>query len=140
MKLVAQRVGVLAGIALIALLVAIELAPRFGSSSSASTTTVQAVPAPGTSWNEVRAGILPLSEKGKKTACGVTIGATTFGVAHPSLPCGTRIFVAYGHIQALTQVIARGPYVPGRGLDLTPALAVKLNIGSATDVRWRFAQ
>jgi peptidoglycan DL-endopeptidase CwlO len=139
-KLVAQRVGMLAGIALIAILVAIELAHRSGSSPSQSTPKVHAVPAPGTSWNEVRAGILPLSEKGKKTACGVTIGVTTFGVAHPSLPCGTRIFVSYGHIQALTQVIARGPYVPGRGLDLTPALAVKLNIGSATDVRWRFAR
>jgi rare lipoprotein A (peptidoglycan hydrolase) len=139
-KFVAQRVGVLAGVALIAVLAAIGLTHRFGSSSSSPTTTMQAVPAPGTSWNEVRAGILSLSEKGKKTACGVTIGVTTFGVAHPSLPCGTRIFVAYGRIQALTQVIARGPYVPGRGLDLTPALAVKLNIGSATDVRWRFAQ
>jgi len=40
----------------------------------------------------------------------------------------------------LTQVISRGPYVPGRGLDLTPALAVKLNISGATDVRWRFAR
>jgi hypothetical protein len=139
-KLVAQRVGVLAAVALIALLVAIELNHRFGNSSSATTATVRAIPAPGTSWNEVRAGILPLSEKGQKTACGVTIGATTFGVAHPSLPCGTRIFVAYGDIQALTQVIARGPYVPGLGLDLTPALAVKLKIRSAADVSWRFAE
>ena len=139
MRLVAQRVGVLAGVALIAVLVALALVHHFDSSPASTKRTVTAVPAPGTSWNEVRAGILSLTEKGRKTACGVTIGVTTFGVAHPSLPCGTRLFIAYGDVQVLTQVIARGPYVPGRGLDLTPALAVKLNISAATDVRWRFA-
>lgn len=140
MRLVAQRIGVLAGVALIALLAALALINHYDSSPSSTTRKVRAVPAPGTSWNEVRAGILSLTDPGKKTACGVMIGVTTFGVAHPSLPCGTRIFVTYGHTQVLTQVIARGPYVPGRGLDLTPALAVKLGIRGATDVRWRFAQ
>jgi hypothetical protein len=139
-RLVALRVGVLAGVALIAVLVAVALVNHFDSSQAQKKRTVTAVPAPGTSWNDVRAGILALTKKGKKTACGVAIGVTTFGVAHPSLPCGTRIFIAYGDIQVLTQVIARGPYVPGRGLDLTPALAVKLNISGATDVRWRFAR
>jgi rare lipoprotein A (peptidoglycan hydrolase) len=139
-RLVAQRVGLLAGVALLAVLGALALVHQFDSSPAPKKRTVTAVPAPGTSWNGVRAGILGLTEKGKKTACGVTIGVTTFGVAHPSLPCGTRIFVTYGNIQVLTQVIARGPYVPGRGLDLTPALAVKLNIAGATDVRWRFAR
>ena len=140
MRLLAQRVGVLAGVALIAMLGTLALMHRSNSSPSSATQTVKAVPAPGTSWNEVRAGILSLTDPGKKTACGVVIGVTTFGVAHPSLPCGTRIFVSYGHTQVLTQVIARGPYVPGRGIDLTPALAVKLKIRSAADVRWRFAQ
>ena len=140
MRLVAQRVGVLAGVALIAVLAALALLRHFGSSPTPAKRAVTAVPAPGTSWNEVRAGILALTEKGKKTACGVTVGVTTFGVAHPSLPCGTRIFIAYGDTQVLTQVIARGPYLPGRGLDLTPALAVKLNISGAADVRWRFAR
>jgi rare lipoprotein A (peptidoglycan hydrolase) len=137
---VVQRIGVLAGVALVALLIAVALVHEHNSGSSTTTRTVKAVPAPGASWNEVRAGILSLTDPGKKTACGVMIGVTTFGVAHPSLPCGTRIFVSYGHTQVLTQVIARGPYVPGRGIDLTPALAVKLKIRSAADVRWRFAQ
>ncbi len=140
MRLFAQRIGVLAGVALIAALGALALVHQLDSSPPRTTGKVKAVPAPGTSWNDVRAGILSLTDKGKTTACGVTIGVTTFGVAHPSLPCGTRIFIAYGDTQVLTQVIARGPYVPGRGLDLTPALAVKLNIGSTTDIRWRFAQ
>jgi len=139
-RLVAQRIGVLAAVALIAVLVAVALVRHFDASPVHTKRTVTAVPAPGASWNEVRAGILALTKKGRKTACGVKIGVTTFGVAHPSLPCGTRIFIAYGDIQVLTQVISRGPYVPGRGLDLTPALAVKLNISGATDVRWRFAR
>ena len=140
MRLVVQRVGVLAGVALIAVLVALALVHHFGSKPASTKRTVTAVPAPGTSWNEVRAGILSLTDAGKKTACGVAIHVTTFGVAHPSLPCGTRIFIAYGNVRVLTQVIARGPYVLGRELDLTPALAVKLNISGATDVRWRFAR
>ena len=126
--------------ALIAALMALALVRHFDSSPASTKGTVTAVPAPGTSWNEVRAGILSLTDPGKKTACGVAIRVTTFGVAHPSLPCGTRLFIAYGDIRVLTQVIARGPYVPGRGLDLTPALAVKLNIAGAADVRWRFAR
>ena len=140
MKLVAQRLGLLAAIALVALLVTFEIAHKLGGDSSSSGSRVQAVPAPGSSWNVVRAGILAFSEKGKQTACGVTIGPKTYGVAHPSLPCGARIFIAYGHTQVLTEVLERGPYVPGRGLDLTPALAARLGIDAVTDVRWRFAR
>jgi len=139
-RLVAQRLGLLAAIALVALLVAFELAHKLGGNSPSSDSKIQAVPAPGSSWNVVRAGILGLSEKGKQTACGVTIGLKTYGVAHPSLPCGARVFIAYGHTQVLTEVLERGPYVPGRGLDLTPALAAKLGIDVVTDVRWRFAR
>ncbi|MGD0273537.1 MAG: septal ring lytic transglycosylase RlpA family protein [Gaiellaceae bacterium] len=140
MRLVAQRLGLLAAIALVALLVTFELAHKLSGRSSSSASPIQAVPAPGSNWKVVRAGILELSEKGKQTACGVTIGPKTYGVAHPSLPCGARIFIAYGHTQVLTEVLERGPYVPGRGLDLTPALAARLGIDAVTDVRWRFAR
>jgi hypothetical protein len=138
-SLFAQRLGALAAIALVALLVSLALAHELGRRSS-SASTVPAVLAPGSSWNEVRAGILPLTKKGELTACRVKIGVTTFGVAHPTLPCGARIFVAYENTQVLTEVIARGPYVPGRGLDLTPALATKLGLSGVTEVRWRFAK
>jgi hypothetical protein len=130
----------LAAIALVALLVTFEVAHKLGDNSSSSGSRIPAKPAPGSSWNTVRAGILELSEKGKQTACGVTIEPKTYGVAHPSLPCGARIFIAYGHTQVLTEVLERGPYVPGRGLDLTPALAARLGIDAVTDVRWRFAR
>ena len=140
MKLVAQRLGLLAAIALVAMLVTFELVPKLEGRSSSSSSRIQAVPAPGSSWNVVRAGILELSAKGKQTACGVTIGSKTYGVAHPSLPCGARVFIAYGHTQVLTEVLERGPYVPGLDLDLTPALAARLGIDAVTNVRWRFAR
>jgi hypothetical protein len=139
-RIVAQRLGALAAIALIALLVAFALAHKWGGKSPSAGSQIQAVPAPGTSWNVVRTGVLPLSEKGEQTACGVTIGPNTYGVAHPSLPCGARVFIAYRHTQVLTEVLERGPYVPGQGLDLTPALAAKLGIDAVTEVRWRFAR
>jgi hypothetical protein len=136
----AQRLGALAAVALIALLAALALAHMLSRKPSSPASSIPAVLAPGSSWNEVRAGILPLTKKNEVTECGVEIGVTTFGIAHPSLPCGARIFIAYEDKQVLTEVIARGPYVPGRGLDLTPALATKLNITEAAEVRWRFAK
>ena len=99
--------------------------------------TITVRPASGSNWTEVSAGILHPSAR--LTACGVTIEPKTYGVAHPSLPCGTQIFVAYGNTQVLTEVIDRGPYVPGRELDLTTALAAKLGVTGVTEVRWRFA-
>ena len=140
MRIVAQRLGVLAAVALIALLVAFELAHKLGGSSTSPGSGNQAVPAPGSNWNVVHTGVLSLSEKGKQTACGVTIGTKTYGVASPSLPCGARVFIAYGHTQVLTEVLEQGPYVPGLELDLTPALAARLGIDAVTEVRWRFAR
>ena len=61
MRLVVQRIAVLAGVALIAVLVAVALVGRYDSSSQSTTQKVKAVPAPGTSWNEVRAGLLALT-------------------------------------------------------------------------------
>ena len=83
---------------------------------------------------------MPVRANGERTACGVVLTPATYGVAHPSLPCGARIFVAFGNKQALTQVIERGPYVPGRELDLTRRLADRLGLSGPDQVRWRFAR
>jgi hypothetical protein len=129
-RLVALRVGVLAGVALIAVLVAVALVNHFDSSQAQKKRTVTAVPAPGTSWNDVRAGILALTKKGKKTACGVAIGVTTFGVAHPSLPCGTRIFIAYGDIQVARPDAGTGGQAEHQRRDRRP-LALRSLAGDA---------
>jgi rare lipoprotein A (peptidoglycan hydrolase) len=40
----------------------------------------------------------------------------------------------------LTQVIDRGPVVPGRRFDLTPALAEKLDVQGVQRIQWVFAR
>jgi rare lipoprotein A len=75
---------------------------------------------------------------GRHTACGTTIEAATMGVEHPTLPCGTRIYVAYGGRRALAQVIDRGPREPGRQFDLTEALARRLGLTGVQQVQWSY--
>jgi len=63
---------------------------------------------------------------GNGVACGGTLMPSTLGVAHKTLPCGTRVKLRY-HGRAVTvPVIDRGPYVAGRDYDLTEATKVRL--------------
>ena len=68
------------------------------------------------------------------------IHADTEGVAHPVLPCGARIYVSYHGKHVLTQVIDRGPYVPGRQFDLTDALARRLGLQGVQQIHWSYAR
>jgi rare lipoprotein A len=63
---------------------------------------------------------------GNKTACGQTLRATTIGVAHRSLPCGTMVKFVYNGHAVVAPVIDRGPYVKGRAWDLTAATSEAL--------------
>jgi rare lipoprotein A (peptidoglycan hydrolase) len=58
---------------------------------------------------------------GHRTACGQTLQATTIGVAHRSLPCGTMVKFVYNGNAVIAPVIDRGPFVKGRAWDLTAA-------------------
>jgi rare lipoprotein A (peptidoglycan hydrolase) len=63
---------------------------------------------------------------GKRTACGHRLGRATLGVAHRTLPCGTRVtFYHDGHFVTVA-VIDRGPFRPGVAWDLTAAAARQL--------------
>ncbi len=86
------------------------------------------------------AGASGPAEFGRRTACGVVIGPDTEGVAHPTLPCGARIFVTYRGKTVLVQVVDRGPYVPGRQFDLTDALARQLGLSGVQQIHWSYAQ
>jgi rare lipoprotein A (peptidoglycan hydrolase) len=77
---------------------------------------------------------------GHKTACGGVIRADTVGVAHPTLPCGARVFITYRGETVLTQVVDRGPYVPGRQFDLTDALARRLGLRNVQEIHWGYAR
>jgi rare lipoprotein A (peptidoglycan hydrolase) len=61
-------------------------------------------------------------------------------VAHPTLPCGARIFVTYKKTTVLVQVIDRGPFVPGEQFGLTAALARRLGLQGVQPVHWSYAR
>lgn len=58
---------------------------------------------------------------GNRTACGQTYTPEILGVAHKTLPCGTKLTLSYGTSSITVTVIDRGPYIAGRTLDLSHA-------------------
>jgi rare lipoprotein A (peptidoglycan hydrolase) len=77
---------------------------------------------------------------GRHTACGGTIDASTIGVAQPTLPCGTRIYLTYRGKRVLTQVIDRNSQQSDRQFDLTEALAVQLGLTGVQEVEWSYVR
>jgi hypothetical protein len=72
---------------------------------------------------------------GKRTACGARLSPTTLGVAHKTLPCGTRVtFYHAGHFVTVA-VIDRGPFRRGVAWDLTAAAAKRLGFLSSGRLR-----
>jgi rare lipoprotein A len=70
---------------------------------------------------------------GKQTACGMPLTPDIQGVAHRSLPCGTRVAISYAGRSIVLPVIDRGPYgVAGAEWDLTQAAALTLGITRTT--------
>jgi rare lipoprotein A len=63
---------------------------------------------------------------GNGVACGGTLLPDTIGVAHKTLPCGTKVKLRYRGRTVTAPVIDRGPYVPGRDYDLTWAVKERL--------------
>lgn len=76
---------------------------------------------------------------GRHTACGQTLGQSTLGVAHKTLPCGTTVKFVYHGRTLITQVIDRGPYTRGRTWDLTIAASRVLGFESAGVARLGYA-
>lgn len=66
---------------------------------------------------------------GNGVACGGTLTPSTMGVAHKTLPCGTKVTIRYHGRTVKVPVIDRGPYIPGRDYDLTEAVRNKLGFG-----------
>lgn len=63
---------------------------------------------------------------GNRTGCGGTLTSSSVGVAHKSLPCGTRVTLRHRGRRMRVPVIDRGPYVGNREYDLTSAVAQRL--------------
>jgi peptidoglycan lytic transglycosylase len=65
-------------------------------------------------------------EDGGATACGFH---AHYGVAHRTLPCGTKVTIRYGGRSVVATVDDRGPFVGGRDWDLNGAVAGALGFG-----------
>jgi peptidoglycan lytic transglycosylase len=63
---------------------------------------------------------------GNHLGCGGHLSPGRLGVAHKSLPCGTKVTLRHRGRVLRVPVIDRGPYVGGREYDLTAATAHKL--------------
>jgi rare lipoprotein A len=71
---------------------------------------------------------------GNKLSCGGTLTPGTLGVAHKTLPCGTRVTLRKGSRVVRVRVVDRGPYVGGREFDLTSATRQRLRFGGVGSV------
>jgi rare lipoprotein A (peptidoglycan hydrolase) len=77
---------------------------------------------------------------GHQTACGTVLRQTTVGIAHRSLPCGTKVTLAYHGHTVVAPVIDRGPYAGGYKFDLTGATAEALGVTTSTTLRYAIAK
>jgi hypothetical protein len=132
----AQRLLGLAGVALVAGVVA--LAVKRDHSDSNATPLPSAAPAPGGGWFEALAVPARPPAGPRATACGFRLTSKTLGVAHPVLPCGAQIYVEFGNTRVLTRVIARGTGTQSE-FALTQPLADKIGLHSRQQIKWRFA-
>ena len=127
----AERQFALAAVAILAAVTAVAV-----SASTRSTTST----APHAEGSFVAlAGSAGPSTFGRHTACGTVLSADTEGIAHPTLPCGARIFITFDGKTVLTQVVDHGPYSGGRQFDLTDALARSLGLRGVKTVHWAYA-
>ena len=56
---------------------------------------------------------------GNQLGCGGRLGTSQLGVAHKSLPCGTKVTLRHHGRVVRVPVIDRGPYSGAREFDLT---------------------
>jgi rare lipoprotein A len=63
---------------------------------------------------------------GNHLACGGRLRYGRLGVAHKTLPCGSKVTLRHRGRTVRVPVIDRGPYVAGREYDLTAATARRL--------------
>lgn len=135
-----RRALALAAVALVGAVIALSADSLVDRDNERAAPLPQAVPVPGAGWYTALAAPYPVSSRRERTACGHRLGPKLLGVAHPVLPCGVKIFVAYREKVVLTQVVDRGPGVPGRQFDVTRPLATRIGLRGTQRVRWRYAR
>jgi hypothetical protein len=133
-----QRQVVLAGVALLAAILALALSSHGKSQGVAE--LPQPVPVNGGAWYTALAGA-DRPRYGRRTRCGYLLKPGSFGITDSVLPCGVLVYVAYKDSpRILTRVIDRRPVLPGRKFDLTPRLAEELGVDGVQRIRWVYAR
>jgi hypothetical protein len=133
----AQREIALAAVALLAAIGSLALASHRDQGQTQS--RLQPLTLDGGHWRVDLAGASPV-RYGRRTNCSILMRPSTIGVTDPVLPCGVKLYLAFGNSpQVLTQVIERRAVPPGRKFDLTPKLAEELGLDGVQQVRWAFA-
>lgn len=74
---------------------------------------------------------------GNRTACGQVFTAESWVVAHKTLPCGTVVEITFRGRTVTAPVLDRGPFIPGREVDLGEAVAKALGFAGVQPVRLR---
>jgi rare lipoprotein A len=69
--------------------------------------------------------------EGAVTASGEPFDPNAMTAAHPYLPFGTQLLVTYQGNQVVVTVTDRGPFVGGRGLDLSQGAAEAIGLTAA---------
>jgi rare lipoprotein A (peptidoglycan hydrolase) len=133
-----QRAVWLAGICFVAAIAAVAITRR-DSDGQNDLPRVATVPGTKNGFRTARAAPYGPSAARPRTACGQLFTNAIQGVAHPVLPCGVRLYIRFHGHEALTQVIDRGPNVPGREFDVTKALANRLDLHGTQTIQWGFA-
>jgi len=65
---------------------------------------------------------------GNHLGCGGRLTPRRLGVAHRTLPCGSKLTLRHRGRSVTVRVIDRGPYVAGREFDLTERTARRLHL------------
>jgi rare lipoprotein A (RlpA)-like double-psi beta-barrel protein/putative peptidoglycan binding protein len=77
---------------------------------------------------------------GNRTACGRVLRPGTIGVAHRTLPCGTKVTLAYRGHYIVAPVIDRGPFAAGYAFDVAAGAAKALGFTSSDQLRYAVGQ
>jgi hypothetical protein len=132
----AQRLVLLAAIALLSAVAAAAIVEQRAPDEGAAALT--SAPAPA-GWNVAFAGSRGATGDAQRTTCGQVLAPQSLGVTHPVLPCGAKVIIRSGDEQILTEVIDNALAEPGRQLEVTEALATMLGIDGTVELEWRFA-
>ena len=127
-----QRTIWLAAITLIVAVAALAFARRSGSGHP---------PIPGAVGPYYTSRAAPYGPSAsRRTACGETFTSKLQGIAHPTLPCGVKVYILFRGHEVLTEVVDRGPTVPGRDFDVTKGLADRIGLHGTQTIKWRYAR